>query len=153
MPECQTKFHDRLVYQEDAVFHFPRGLPGFEEETRFLPIEQPFARPILFLQSLRQPELCFITLPVRVADPGYRLAVPSEDLEMLDLPVNRQPEIGSDVLCLTILTIRENEPTTANLLAPVVVHLGTRRAVQAIAADATYSHQYPLLPPVGPVTR
>jgi flagellar assembly factor FliW len=133
-----------MVYEEDAVFHFPHGLPGFEEETRFLPIEQPYTRPILFLQSLRQSGLCFITLPVRVVDPEYRLAVPPEDLDLLELPLHRQPKVGSEVLCLTILTIRPGEPTTANLLAPVVVHLGSRRAVQAVSAEPAYSSQFPL---------
>jgi flagellar assembly factor FliW len=30
------------------------------------------------------------------------------------------------------------------LLAPVVVNLGTRVAVQAVRADTTYSHRHPI---------
>ena len=46
-------------------------------------------------------------------------------------PLTRQPRIGEDVLCLTVLSIRETGPT-ANLLAPMVVNLHNRKAVQAM---------------------
>ena len=57
----------------------------------------------------------------------------------------RQPRIGDDVLCLTVLTVRETGPT-ANLLAPIVVNLRNRKAVQAVAPESDYSHQYELMP-------
>ena len=147
MPECQTKFHGRIVYDENAVFHFPNGLLGFEEETTFLPVEQPLTRPILFLQSLIHADLCFITLPVLVVEPHYLLSIAAEDLNLLELPSGHVPGIGSEVLCLAILTIRPHQPTTANLLAPVVINLATRRAVQAVSVDVPYSHQHPFLSP------
>jgi flagellar assembly factor FliW len=44
-----------------------------------------------------------------------------------------------------VLSIRETGPT-ANLLAPIVVNLRNRRAVQAVAAESDYSHQHALMP-------
>jgi flagellar assembly factor FliW len=38
----------------------------------------------------------------------------------------------------------EAHSITANLLAPVVISLATRRAVQAIASGSAYSHRHPL---------
>jgi flagellar assembly factor FliW len=49
------------------------------------------------------------------------------------------------VLCLTVLSIKETGPT-ANLLAPVVVNLANRRAVQAVALESDYSCQHGLFP-------
>jgi flagellar assembly factor FliW len=46
---------------------------------------------------------------------------------------------------LSVLSIRESGPT-ANLLAPIVINLKTRRAVQAIASEGDYSHQFELMP-------
>ena len=43
---------------------FPEGLPGFERERRFLPLEMPDQHPLVFLQSAATPALCFVTLPV-----------------------------------------------------------------------------------------
>jgi len=127
-----------MEYSEDAVIAFSR---------RFLPIEIPEIRPLVFLQSLFTPNLCFLSLPVLVVDPGYRLAMSPEDVEAIGLPAERAPRIGEDVLCLTLLTVQEKQPTTANLLAPVVVSLRDRRAVQAISADPAYSHRHIFLEP------
>jgi len=53
--------------------------------------------------------------------------------------------IGSDVLCLAIITTGDGQPPTANLLAPIVMNLRTNVAVQAIQTETGYSHQQ-LLP-------
>lgn len=144
MPHFTTEHFGIVEYQEDAALDFPAGLPGFEQENRFLALEQPGAKPIVFLQSLSRPDLCFITLPVRAADPAYRLAVSAEDLRILELAEDRQPQIGAEVLCLAIVSVAEDRHPTVNLLAPLVVNLKTRRALQAIAAESGYSHQHPL---------
>jgi flagellar assembly factor FliW len=134
-----------VEYQDDAVFEFPAGLPGFEQERRFVAIEHAASRPIVFLQSLNRPELCFITLPVLAVKPDYGLAISIEDLRALALAESRQPAIGAEVLCLAIISVAEDKLPTANLLAPIVVNLKTRRGLQAIQEGSSYSHQYPLL--------
>jgi flagellar assembly factor FliW len=144
MPTIETKYFGAIPFDEESCFEFPWGLPAFEEERRFLPLTIPDYKPLLFLQSTTTPALCFITLPVLVADPGYKLAASSEDLQALELSASRQPEIGTEVLVLTLLSFHENAPATANLLAPVVINLANRRAVQAIRNDSAYSHEYPL---------
>jgi flagellar assembly factor FliW len=144
MPRFATKNFGIVDYELDAVIEFPAGLPGFEQETRFVALEQPATKPLVFLQSLSRPDLCFITMPVRAADPLYRLSVTPEDLRYLELPVSRQPEIGTEVLCLAIISVAEGRSPTANLLAPLVVNLRSRRAVQAIAHESGYSHQHAL---------
>lgn len=145
MPEFDTNHFGRVSYQEDACFSFPSGLPGFERACSFLPLSFADTRPLVFLQSLDDPGLCFITIPVLVADPAYRLEVSKEDLALLGLPHSTPPRIGEDVLCLAVLSLREEGPT-ANLLAPIVVNLRSRRGVQAIAPSGGYSHQHPLAP-------
>lgn len=147
MPKCQTKYHGELEYEECAALDFPRGLFGFESETRFLPIEQPALRPLVFLQSLATADLCFISLPVLVVDREYSLSFLPEDLEAVGLPADRQPIIGADVLCLAIVSIQVGGPTTANLLAPVVVNRRNSKAIQALSLNRKYTHQAPLPEP------
>jgi len=144
MPLVDTKYFGTLPYQEESAFDFPFGLPAFEDERRFVPIENPEHAPLIFLQSLSQPELCFLTFPVLVVDPDYRLAVCREDLDALDLPLNRPPRLGSEVLVLTLISPHDGISATANLMAPIVVNLKTRRALQAIRPDTVYSHQHPV---------
>jgi flagellar assembly factor FliW len=145
MPLLETKFFGQISYESDAVLEFPGGLPGFEDRREFVVVQMPDAAPLVFLQSLEDRSLCFTTMPVQAVDRDFRLAVSAEDLERLGLPAGRQPRIGRDVLCLTVLSIKETGPT-ANLLAPVVVNLANRRAVQAVALESDYSCQHGLFP-------
>ena len=145
MPETETTNFGTISFARESVFEFPHGLPGFEERRKFLPVQNPLTAPILFLQSLEDPALCFTTLPIWVVDPHYRLHVTEQDLETLGFPANRQPRIGDEVMCLAVLAIRKTG-TTANLLAPVVVNLETYKAVQAVSPETGYSHQHPLFP-------
>lgn len=140
-----TRHFGMIEYEADAVVEFPVGLPGFEQERQFVALQQPLHHPIVFLQSLQRPELCFITLPVQTIEPGYRLSIAPEDLRLLGLPEDRQPEMGAEVLCLAIISVAEGQPPTANLLAPVVINLKNRRATQAILSESGYSHRHPLL--------
>ena len=144
MPSVDTKYFGVLAYHEEAVFEFPQGLPAFEDEHRFVLIEMPENAPLVFLQSLRQPELCFLAFPILVADREYRLAVSPEDREALQLDGEQQPQLGSEVLVLTLVSLHDGFSATANLMAPIVLNLKTHRGLQAIRQDNLYSHQHPI---------
>jgi flagellar assembly factor FliW len=144
MPNFETKHFGNIEFEEASVVVFPAGLPGFEESRRFLALHFQPSAPLVYLQSLEASELCFVTLPVRAVEPDYRLRMSDEDLERIGLAGGRQPAIGTDVICLAVLSIRESGPT-ANLLAPVVVNLNNRLAVQSVAQETDYSHQHALL--------
>jgi flagellar assembly factor FliW len=144
MPTFHTKNFGLIEYENASAFEFPRGVPGFEERRRFLPLTQESSAPLVYLQSLEDPGLCFITLPVLAVDPAYRLQMTDEDLECIGLPRGRAPKFG-DVLCLTVVFVKEHGPT-ANLLAPIVINLANHRAVQAIAPNSHYSYEHALVP-------
>jgi flagellar assembly factor FliW len=145
MPFFETKYFGCLSYDPESAVEFPCGLPGFEDCRKFVVVRLPQSDPLIYLQSLEDPGLCFITMPVLSVDPEYRLRVSDEDLDLLGLSSARQPRIGDDVLCLTVVSMKEDGPT-ANLLAPVVVNVRSLKAVQAISPDSRYSHQHALLP-------
>jgi flagellar assembly factor FliW len=142
MPVIETRLFGTFEYEESWVVRFPAGLPGFEQETRFVLLERPEWTPIVFLQSLQQAQLCFLAAPVAVIDPSYSLSVTREDFERIGLNQEQQLVLGEEVLCLALLCAPENGPLTGNLLAPVVVNRWTRTAVQAVRTDARYSHQH-----------
>jgi flagellar assembly factor FliW len=144
MPTVETTNFGRIPYEPDAVLQFPSGLPGFENRRLFVAVRFPQCEPLVFLQSLEDPGLCFVTLPVRVVDPRYRLKLSAEDLALVGLPAGRRPRMGEEVLCLAVVSLRESGPT-ANLLAPIVVNLANRNAVQAVATDSDYSYRQALV--------
>jgi len=141
LQRCQTRYFGPVEYNEESVLVFPDGIPAFEQETRFLAMRQPLNDPMVFLQSLGNPDLSFVTLPVPAVCPGFELHMTTEDLETLGLAGARQPAIGRDVLCLAILSFEENARPTVNLLAPIVVNIQTLRGCQAIQTDSPYSHR------------
>jgi flagellar assembly factor FliW len=114
---------------------FPHGIPAFETERRFRLIER---HPLLFLESETSPELSFLLLPIALIDPDYQLALPDEDRQIIGASQK------SNLLCLAMITVAEDLPPTANLLAPVVVNLDSGRAVQAVRSDSVYSHRQAL---------
>jgi len=144
VPVLKTKNFGPIEYEAEDVIEFPRGLPAFEEERRFLLVEGPAERPVVFLQSVEREELAFICLPVRAVVPDYRLAASPEDLEEVGWKGEAEAGSESGLLCLAIVTVREGEAPTANLMAPVVINPETRRGVQAIQTETPYSHRHPL---------
>lgn len=147
MPSIETKHFGILDYEEQSVIEFPSGLPAFEDERRFVLLQQPATEPLVFLQSLQPNQLSFIALPVQLIAPDYHLQAEAEDLDALALPSDYQPDMGPHTACLAILTVSDGAPATANLLAPIVINLKTRQARQIIQIGAGYSHRHPLPAP------
>ena len=147
MPQVNTQQFGLVEYSLEDAIHFPLGLPAFEQETSFLLIAPARTKPLVFLQSLGRSELCFVTLPLEVVDPNYQLAISIEDADVLDLSeldlAAVGPGDGGPVETLAIVSLTNSCPT-ANLLAPVVIHRGARKGVQAIRLDCRYSHQHPV---------
>src|SRR5215813_15186226 len=112
MPFCQTKYFGALSYEPAAVIEFPEGLPAFEDQRRFILIDRQDLKPLVFMQSLDTPGLCFLTVPAGAVAADYCLELPEEH-EFFKAP--RKPVIGKDVACLLIVTLRPTGPT-ANLL-------------------------------------
>lgn len=144
MPRIRSAYFGELDYTDGSVFHFPHGLPGFERERSFLFVRRPQTEPLLFLLSLANPDLCFILLPILVADANYRVMLDAEDISTLKLPPDERPRIGEDILCAAIVNLGKERQPTANLLAPIVVNLKAQIGIQAIQTDSSYSHRHPI---------
>ena len=134
----QTAHFGAMTVDDQTIIEFAAGLPGFENCHRFTLIPHPEQQALIFLQSLECPDLCFLALPALNLRADYHLAMTEDDREFLGSSVD------ADMLTLAILSLEEGEPPTANLLAPIVIHTASRRAVQAIRPDALYTCREPL---------
>src|SRR5580698_7797081 len=90
MATIQTRQFGLLDYDSNAVLDFPAGMPGFENRTRFVLVEKPAHAPIMFLQSLDLPDLCFLAAPIHLIDPGYELAMIEDALRGRKRSTDRQ---------------------------------------------------------------
>ncbi len=144
MSQAATKHFDNIEYEEGAVLTFAAGLPAFEHLTRFLIIEHAGSAPLVFLQSLDEPGVCLPALPMLAIDPAYELSLTGDDLEALGFGDSGRVPGANAMGCFAVVSIPPDGPATANLLAPVVVNLAARRAVQAVRPDGRYSHRHVL---------
>ena len=144
MPEIATRQFGILTYSTHQIIHFAAGLPGFEECRDFLLHEEAAMGPFLFLQSLTDPNLSFVTLPAERLEENYELTLSRDDLAQLGLTALPAP---GDVQCLAILQLKA-QGASANLAAPIViVNRATppRLGTQAIRQDRRYSATQPVI--------
>ncbi len=144
MPQCETKYFGTVSYDQQTVITFPAGLPAFENHCHFLPIEDSARLPFVFLQSLEDPSLCFLTLPVAILDPRYELKMSAEDVAAIGL--RQPPGVATGLLCLAVVSFNQDGVPTANLLAPIMVNGATRIGVQSVRDDFAYGCSHPLSP-------
>lgn len=160
MQSIETLRFGLVRFEEHEVIEFPAGLPGFEQEFRFLLIEAEESRPLKFLQSISSPQLSFVCAPLALVFARYEATLPKSDRELLAMP----PEggapgsgapgsgaSGSVLEWLAILCFARPDAPTANLLGPLVIRRDVGLGVQSIREDSRYSARQPLFAAAPPV--
>ncbi|WP_427052065.1 flagellar assembly protein FliW [Paenibacillus sp. TC-CSREp1] len=130
MNMIQTSMWGEIEVQEEDIFHFPKGLPGFEDEHQFalIPWEDT---PFVYLQSFQEPELSFLLVNPFLFASDYSFELPEADREEL--------EITDQVQVYSMVTIQEQvSQSTMNLLAPVVLNPEKRTGKQVVLHQSGY---------------
>ena len=149
MLSIETVRFGTVRFKEDEVIEFPAGLPGFEQEHRFLLIEAAESVPLKFLQSVTTPQLSFVCAPLPLVSPNYDMVLPRQDCEALALAADCRKQAAM-LDWLVILCFARPEEPTANLLGPVVIRRDVGLGVQSIREDARYSARQPLYSATAP---
>lgn len=133
----ETLSMGRLEVSEEQLYHFPKGIPGFEEETEFVLIgleETPF----WVLQSVKEQELSFLLADPFNFYPNYEFELPDEEAEEL--------RIQSEVIIRSMITLKGKiEQSTINLLAPLVFNPSERTGKQIVIHSGPYHTKHILL--------
>ncbi|WP_416293755.1 flagellar assembly protein FliW [Paenibacillus illinoisensis] len=119
---------------EKDVYQFPKGLPGFEEETEFalIPWEDT---PFSYLQSVREKDLSFLLVSPFTFVPNYSFELNEVDKEEL--------EIVEQVSVYSMVTIHsQTNKSTMNLLAPVVLNPEQRLGKQVVLHQTPYETRH-----------
>ena len=139
-----TEFFGSIEFDPQSIITFPRGLPGFEQVRRFVCVEQAGSRPLVYLQSLDEPWLCFPTLPARIIEPSYEVEIAPDEARTLELE-NKDSIPETTLLCLAILNTGNPSGPTANLLSPIAVNVERRIGLQVMQQHSEYDLRHPLL--------
>ncbi|WP_254848760.1 flagellar assembly protein FliW [Paenibacillus odorifer] len=126
-----------LEVNEDQLFHFSKGIPGFDEETDFVLITMKDTS-FWYLQSVREKGLSFLLGDPFLFYPSYEFELPDADAEEL--------EIQSSLLIRCIITLKDQiQLSTINLLGPIVLNPDANTGKQIVLHSASYHTKHPLL--------
>jgi flagellar assembly factor FliW len=136
-----------LVVEPSRIIDFPRGLIGFEDCKRFSLFHPEGDQPDYFiLQSLDDAALAF-----HIADPaqfGFGHEIVLSDDEAADLALSDSDRrvansAANPVAHLVVVVMLSKEgpgqPVRANLNAPLIINLDTRRGLQHVFARLDYN--------------
>ncbi|MGN7359305.1 flagellar assembly protein FliW [Paenibacillus sp. SAF-054] len=131
-----TSSWGELEVNESQVYHFPKGIPGFEEETEFAVISLEQGR-FHYLQSTKEAELAFLLADPFEYYPQYEFELSTADTEELEIDQH------VDVRC--VISLKEKlEDSTINLLAPVIFNPDKRLGKQIVLHYSPYQTRHPL---------
>lgn len=137
----ETKYHGQVPINEEDIWTFSHGIPGFAEEKQFTLLAFPDNDAFFVLQSTNTPSLGFIVASPFAFFPEYDIQLDDATVEALEI------ERAEEAAVYTILTVREPfHETTANLQAPVVVNVKNKKAKQAILNDRRYHTRHSIFP-------
>lgn len=137
----RSRFGEIAVDMQNAIM-FPRGLLGLPTRPRFVLADFPSGRMQQFklLQSLDEPELSFITLPLEVENPliGHDDIV--QACEQIGVPV-------ADLALLLIVSVQRTPGDiriTVNARAPLFIDAARKVGAQYVFQNDRYHVQHVL---------
>ncbi|MFH0878197.1 MAG: flagellar assembly protein FliW [Lentisphaerota bacterium] len=126
-----------LPVHSENIFHFPEGLPAFENVKEFVFLCKPDTRPFFFMHALNPPDLAFVCVDPFLICPDYQPRISEADAKFLHI---ERPE---DALIMTIVTVtKDMHDITTNLQGPVAVNIQACLGKQIICDGQSYPVRY-----------
>lgn len=135
----QTRFGS-IEFSPSDVITLEEGLVGFSDSTKFLMVPSKPGSPFSWLQSAQDPSLAFL-----IADPAAFFE--DYDPEISDFDANQLGLLnGADFAIFVTSAIPVGEPkkATANLAAPILINLDTKRGKQVVLDNEAYTMRHPI---------
>jgi len=131
--EILSPIHGTIVYEEDEIITFEKGVPGFQDLKNFVIKEVGEDSPFSILQSIEDKKIGFILISPFLVNDKYEINLSKEIINSLKI---KSPD---EVLLYSIVTLSSNmKEITANLKAPIIINLDTKKAEQYIIDKDTY---------------
>jgi len=134
----ETKYFGSMLVDENKVIHFVKGLPGFQDEKKFVLIDFPDNPLFQILQSTVTAYVAFVVASPYHFREEYTFDLGEQTKEELTI------KTADHVKVLSILTLRKPfEKSTINLQAPIIINVDALKAQQIILTD-DFSARTPL---------
>lgn len=139
--KIETKYQGTVEIEEQEIWTFEKGIPGFPEEKQFVILPLPENNIYSFLQSVKTPALAFIIVNPFVFFKDYSFDIDNGTVAQLELTEEK------DALVYSILTLQDPfEKTTANLQAPLIMNIKNKKGKQLILNEGNYKTKHYILP-------
>ena len=126
--KLQTRDFGEIEIQERDIITFAGPIFGFEEYRRFVFLyHEEINEHFVWLQSLEEPELCFILMAPDAVQPGYRPKLPDEAAGLL--------RDGEYLYWLMVSLRQPLAQSTVNLKSPIVVNPQKGLAAQFLLTE------------------
>lgn len=134
-----VKFGELNVKKEN-IFDFVSPIIGFNDLKKYTIVDYKPDSPFKWLQSMEDMELAFPVTLCSFFGIDYKFDIPDEEAEMLGI------ENADDVFVCNIANIPSSNPqgATINMLAPVVINLKNKKAMQIILKNTDFQVRYKL---------
>jgi flagellar assembly factor FliW len=136
--EIVTTRFGTLNVEDERVIHFPKGLLGFPEHTRYALIQTGEENYFFWLQCVDEPNLAFVVTDPSTFFKDYEVPIKEETQAELAMPDLAFAQVF--VICNKV-----DEWLTGNLLGPIVVNAQTRAAQQVVLTDKKWTTRQPLM--------
>ena len=132
MMTIQTSRFGELEVSEETLLTFPSGLVGFPAVQQFVVLDVAEDCHYQWFQAISEPDMAMVIIDVHFIDPEFRAQISDEGLAELGMTET------DPVLMMAVVTIPSGQPAqaTANLRAPLVVNLRTRKGRQLILHES-----------------
>ncbi|WP_163578996.1 flagellar assembly protein FliW [Gracilibacillus saliphilus] len=132
--QIESKYFGEIDVKEEAIIHFPQGIPGFVNEKEFVLLSFEESGLFQVLQSTTGIDPAFVVVDPFLFVKNYQFELDDSTIEQLEIKEEK------DVLVLAIVTVKEPLITsTANLHAPVVINQTAKLAKQYITKNQNYT--------------
>lgn len=132
-----TRDLGELEIDEKDIVTFAGPIFGFEKYRRFVFLyQEDLSEHFIWLQSVEEPQLCFILVQPDLITDHYTPELPPEAKTLLG---------DGDYMCWLIVSLREPfTDSTVNLRSPIVVNPELRQAAQFVL-DGALPIRHPLV--------
>lgn len=139
--EITTKAGETVSVPQKHIVRIIDGIMGFSEFENFALIPQGEDSPFLWLQSVDEPNLAFLTLNPEVFAPEYK-PIPSQQ----DLDCIKVTSVDEAIVQVIVVIPEDPQQMTANLLGPILINSQSGLARQAISQSPAHKIRHRVLP-------
>jgi len=134
-----TKFGE-IEVDKSSVFEFISPIIGFCDLKQYTIVDYKPDSPFKWLQSMEDMDLAFPITLCSFFGIDYQFDIPDEEAEKLGI------ETADDVFVCNIANIPSSNPegATINMLAPIIVNISNKKAMQIVLKNTSFEVRYKL---------